>query len=165
MLSAHPKLEAKMSIIDFVKEAGKKLGMGDQPPSAPDMKKELDSHKIGTENINVDVHGDKAVLTGAAASPDILEKAVVAIGNVVGISKVETDVNVPAPVSGTAASTTYTVKKGDTLSEIAERIYGKGHSDQYKAILEANRPMLKSADKIYPGQVLRIPAAGMKLAS
>jgi LysM repeat protein len=151
-----PKMEAKMSIIDFVKEAGKKLGMGGQP-SAQDMKKELDTHKMGTEEIKVDVHGDKAVLTGAAASPDILERAVVAMGNVIGISKVETDVKVPTPVSGTAASTTYTVKKGDTLSEIAEHIYGKGHSDHYKAILEANRPMLKSANKIYPGQVLRIP--------
>jgi nucleoid-associated protein YgaU len=158
-------MEAKMSVIDFVKEAGKKLGMGEQQPSPQDMKKELDTHKLGTEQINVDVHGDKAVLTGAAASPDILERAIVAMGNVVGISKVETDVKVPTSVSGTAVSSTYTVQKGDTLSEIAERIYGKGRSDQFKAILEANKPMLKSADKIYPGQVLRIPATGMKLAS
>jgi nucleoid-associated protein YgaU len=154
-----------MSLIEFVKDAGKKIGMGDQQPSSQDLKTELDAHKIGTEHINVDVQGEKAVLSGAAPSTDILERAVVAIGNVVGISKVESNVKVPTPVGGTTPSTTYTVRSGDTLSGIAERIYGKGHSMQFKAILEANKPMLASADKIYPGQVLRIPVSGLKLAS
>jgi nucleoid-associated protein YgaU len=154
-----------MSLIEFVKDAGKKIGMGDQQPNSQDLKTELDAHKIGTEQINVDVHGDKAVLSGAAPSNDVLERAVVAIGNVVGISKVESNVKVPTPVGGATPSTTYTVKKGDTLSEIAERVYGKGNSMQHKAILEANRPMLASADKIYPGQVLRIPVTGLKMAS
>jgi nucleoid-associated protein YgaU len=30
---------------------------------------------------------------------------------------------------------------------------------KYPAIFEANKPMLKDPDKIYPGQVLRIPQA------
>jgi nucleoid-associated protein YgaU len=139
-----------MSLIEFVKEAGKKIGMGDQQPNSQDLKTELDGHKIGTEHINVDVQGDRAVLSGAAPSSDVLERAVVAIGNVVGISKVEANVKVPTPVGGATPSTTYTVRQGDTLSEIAERIYGKGKSTQYKAILDANKPMLASADKIYP---------------
>ena len=50
----------------------------------------------------------------------------------------------------------YTVKSGDTLWAIAER-YGKGHGGKYDAIFQANRPMLTHPDKIYPGQVLRIP--------
>ena len=49
----------------------------------------------------------------------------------------------------------YTVKKGDTLSAIAKAHYGK--ASKYMAIFEANRPMLKDPDKIYPGQALRIP--------
>jgi len=54
-----------------------------------------------------------------------------------------------------AASKFYTVERGDTLSKIAKEFYGDG--SKYPAIFEANKPMLKSADLIYPGQVLRIP--------
>ena len=51
----------------------------------------------------------------------------------------------------------YTVKSGDSLSKIAKVFYG--NAMKYPVIFEANKPMLKSPDKIYPGQVLRIPAA------
>jgi nucleoid-associated protein YgaU len=157
-----------MGIFDFVKEAGKKIGLGDDAPAATDLKAELDSHKIGADDIKIDVAGDKAVLSGVAASREIVEKAVIAIGNTIGISKVETDVKVPTPI-GTAAvnkpSTMYTVKKGDTLWHIAEVVYGKGHGKANKAIFDANQPMLKSPDKIYPGQVLRIPAMEHKAAA
>ena len=54
-----------------------------------------------------------------------------------------------------AASKFYTVESGDTLSKIAQEQYGDG--SKYPIIFEANTPMLKSADLIYPGQVLRIP--------
>jgi nucleoid-associated protein YgaU len=49
----------------------------------------------------------------------------------------------------------YTVAKGDTLSKIAKAEYGDANA--YPAIFEANRPMLSHPDRIYPGQVLRIP--------
>lgn len=50
---------------------------------------------------------------------------------------------------------TYTVAKGDTLSHIAREAYGNaGH---WQAIYEANRDQLDDPDRIYPGQVLRIP--------
>jgi len=48
-----------------------------------------------------------------------------------------------------------TVKKGDTLSAISVVVYG--NANQYNKIFEANKPMLSHPDKIYPGQVLRIP--------
>ena len=49
----------------------------------------------------------------------------------------------------------YTVQSGDSLSKIAKQVYGDPM--QYPKIFEANKPMLKHEDKIYPGQVLYIP--------
>jgi nucleoid-associated protein YgaU len=49
----------------------------------------------------------------------------------------------------------HTVVKGDTLSKIAKAQYGDAMKDP--VIFEANRPMIEDPDKIYPGQVLRIP--------
>jgi nucleoid-associated protein YgaU len=49
----------------------------------------------------------------------------------------------------------YTVVSGDSLSKISKAQYGD--ANKYMAIFEANRPMLQHPDKIYPGQVLRIP--------
>jgi LysM repeat protein len=50
---------------------------------------------------------------------------------------------------------TYTVQKGDTLSEIAQKFYGK--ASDYKRIFEANRDQLSDPDKIRVGQVLKVP--------
>jgi len=49
----------------------------------------------------------------------------------------------------------YTVKSGDSLSKIAKAHYGDAM--KYPVIFEANKPQLTDPDKIYPGQVLRIP--------
>ena len=59
------------------------------------------------------------------------------------------DVVAPAAIS-------YTVQPGDTLSKIAKAHLGDANA--YMKIFEANKPMLGHPDKIYPGQVLRIPA-------
>jgi len=55
--------------------------------------------------------------------------------------------------SGTIES--YTVKAGDTLSVIAEKVYGD--AAKYEVIFEANKDILKSADDIKVGQELKIP--------
>jgi nucleoid-associated protein YgaU len=164
-----------MGFFDFVKSAGKKLGFGDDDEdNAKALKKELDSYKLGTDAVQVEVKGDTAIIKGAVEDQSIFEKAVVAIGNTLGISKVEaSELKVVPPESGLkldagadmnaiiAAATPakspkfHTVEKGDTLWAIAEKAYGNG--SKYNAIFEANRPMLTHPDKIYPGQVLRIP--------
>jgi nucleoid-associated protein YgaU len=97
------------------------------------------------------------------------------VGNTLGISKVEaSELKVVLPESGlkladidmtalVAASTPanepkfHTVQKGDNLWKVAEAAYGKGKGGKYTVIFEANKPMLSDPDKIYPGQVLRIP--------
>ena len=142
-----------MGLFDFIKEAGKALGIGgeDEPPSAEELKKELDSHNLGTDNVTVEVEGDKVIMKGQVDDQSVFEKAVVAVGNTLGISQVETEVEVPDAKDPVF----HTVKKGDTLWAIAKEQYGNG--SKYNAIFEANKPMLSHPDKIYPGQVLRIP--------
>ena len=144
-----------MGIFDFIKSAGKALGIGsdDEAPSADALKKELDSHKLGTENVKVEIDGDKAIVTGDVADQSILEKAIIAVGNTLGVSKVESKLTAPSQKDPVF----YTVKKGDNLWKISEAHYGKGKGAKYNVIFEANKPMLSHPDKIYPGQVLRIP--------
>jgi len=60
-------------------------------------------------------------------------------------------------VTPTASRQSYTVKKGDTLSHIAQRFYGK--AGQWSRIYEANRDQLDDPDLILPGQTLKIPPA------
>ena len=77
-----------MGIFDFVKGVGKKLGIGDDDaPTAEALKKELDANKLGTDAVKVEVQGDKAVLKGAVADQSAFEKAVIAVGNTLGVSK------------------------------------------------------------------------------
>ncbi|MEM8540003.1 MAG: peptidoglycan-binding protein LysM [Pseudomonadota bacterium] len=164
-----------MGIFDFVKSAGKKLGFGDDDAeNAAELKQELDSHDLGTEAVQIEMKGDTAIIRGAVEDQSIFEKAVVAIGNTLGVSKVEaSELKVVVPTSGMSLDKNtdinaviasaapaneprfHTVVSGDNLSKIAKAMYGS--SSKYPAIFEANRPMLTHPDKIYPGQVLRIP--------
>ncbi len=54
-----------------------------------------------------------------------------------------------------ALPSTYTVLRGDSLSKIAKRLYGKASA--WPKLFEANRDQIEDADLIHPGQVLRVP--------
>lgn len=144
-----------MGLFNFVKEAGEKLW--DAVSGGDDQSKKLQEHinKLGlpdSDKVNVDVKGDTVTLSGDAISQELKEKILVAAGNVAGITKVEDKVNV---AQSAPEAELYTVKKGDTLSAISKQVYG--NANEYNKIFEANKPMLTHPDKIYPGQVLRIP--------
>jgi nucleoid-associated protein YgaU len=144
-----------MGIIEFVKAAGAMLGIGgDKAPDADALKQEVSKHGLAAEGLDVRVEGDTVKVAGKAATQEMKEKIVLALGNVAGVAKVEENIDT---VAGGSSATYYTVKKGDTLSAIAKAQYGS--ANKYMAIFEANRPMLGHPDKIYPGQVLRIPPA------
>ena len=49
----------------------------------------------------------------------------------------------------------YVVKKGDSLSKIAEEVYGD--ANRWKEIFRANKDQIEDARLIRPGQELRIP--------
>ena len=61
----------------------------------------------------------------------------------------------PATPADNPFTQTYVVKRGDTLSRIAEEFYGD--ASLYPKIFEANRDILSDPDRIKPGQKLRIP--------
>ncbi|RYC67965.1 MULTISPECIES: peptidoglycan-binding protein LysM [Spirosoma] len=102
--------------------------------------------------LTVKTKGDTVILSGSVKSQEDAEKIALAVGNVEGVSAVDNQLDVAEP---TPAGTFYTVKSGDSLSKIAKEVYGD--ATKYGIIFEANKPMLKDPDLIYPDQVLRIP--------
>ena len=109
---------------------------------------------FATDSINIgfDASQSRAIVTGTVPSQEEREKLVLLIGNNAGVAQVDDQLTVEKPEP---EATFYTVVKGDTLSKIAKAQYGDPM--KYPVIFEANRPMLKDPDLIYPGQVLRIP--------
>jgi len=145
-----------MGLFDFAKKVGAKIFGASEAQAAPadELKKEAAKHGLDTSNVNVEVQGDKVVLTGNAMSMEEAEKIILAMGNTMGVAQIDNRLAVNDAV---AASKMVTVQKGDTLWKIAEASYGKGKGGEFERIFEANKPMLSHPDKIYPGQVLRIP--------
>ena len=160
-----------MGLIDFVKEAGAKIGIG---KSKAEMAKEAEVQEyvqeqtkanalwhqvrnLGLEIEDLKIQFDDGVATvnGTTETQAEREKVVLAIGNVHGVGQVDDRIAVVAPEP---EATFYTVVSGDTLSKIALAQYGDAM--KYPVIFEANKPMLENPDLIYPGQVLRIPPLG-----
>jgi len=158
-----------MGLFDFVKDAGAKVFGKDEPAAAPQVR-DVDPAKLAlmkrnkalqnlvaelglqVENLKIEVTGDTAVVHGLVDDQAEREKVVLAVGNVIGIARV--DDRLEAKKKAPEAQM-HTVVSGDTLSKIAKKYYG--NAGKYPVIFEANKPMLKDPDKIYPGQVLRIP--------
>lgn len=165
-----------MGLFDFVKDAGEKILGGGQSATAKmaaaeaaERKQEkavadfVNSLRLDVDGFRVQMNGDVAVLGGTVASQELREKVILAVGNIEGIARVDDRLKLAAVAAPDAApeaapaaeATFYTVKSGDTLSGIAKAHYG--NASKYMAIFEANKPTLTDPDKIYPGQVLRIP--------
>ncbi len=156
-------------IFDFVKKAGARLlenssigqiagAFADEPEKASnEVKKQVQKYNLEINDLNAQIEGEKVILSGKANSIEEAEKAILAAGNIEGISQVESrlDITTDAP-----QSQFHTVESGDTLSAIAKKFYGD--ANKYIRIFEANKPMLSDPDKIYPGQKLRIPSEDQK---
>lgn len=145
-----------MSLLSFVKEAGEKLIDLLTPGNAnasEQLKEHISKVGLGNPNVQATVDGDKVTVTGEVASHEEKEKILLAVGNIEGVGSVDDQITVTGPV--VAAARFVVVKKGDTLSAISLAVYG--NANQYNKIFEANKPMLKDVNKIYPGQTLRIP--------
>jgi len=153
-----------MGLVQFVLDAGRKLFGGADAAAAPAdpavhskrataLEGAVAQLGLPVDGLKIKVVGDTAHVRAKVPTQEVREKLVLAIGNTAGIGQVDDDgIEVTAPQD---ASVFYTVQKGDTLSKIAQQHYGS--AAKYMAIFEANRPMLEDPDRIYPGQVLRIP--------
>jgi len=161
-----------MSLISFIKDAGEKL-FGHKPeapaadPAALQAQADaanataataiagyITAQGLKVEDLDVAFDGATGTVSvaGEAVDQATREKVILCCGNVHGVSQVDDSMTTAEPAD---ESRWYTVVRGDTLSAISKSQYG--NANEYPKIFEANKPMLTSPDKIYPGQVLRIP--------
>jgi nucleoid-associated protein YgaU len=156
-----------MGLFNFGRDHGKApktpISLGQESTNAQELADNLRALGITIQAGRITVRGEEVTISGIADSIAEKEKAILVLGNTKGVSKVNDQIQVagaaPAAAQPAAApqpqSQFYEVRSGDTLSAIAKRFYGD--ANRYSAIFEANRPMLKDPDAIYPGQTLRIP--------
>ena len=160
---------------------------GGGAPSEAELRADLQKNGITIDNLDLNVKGDTVRIAGVADTNAEREKAILVLGNRKDVDQVEDEIRVLQPRRanlGTAQQTTmatggptvagglgaqaqqprvpdadetrfHRVQSGDTLSKISQQYYGE--ADKYTQIFEANRPLLKDPDHIYPGQMLRVP--------
>ena len=165
-----------MGLMDFVKEAGEKLfGHGQAQAAMIEAKADpnndakiqaansaagnaivdyIKSQNLSATALTVTFDGATSTVSVFGVAPDQATKEKIALccGNVAGVAKVN---NMMSVDQSAPEATYYTVVSGDTLSKISKPNYGD--ANKYMVIFEANKPMLSAPNKIYPGQVLRIP--------
>jgi nucleoid-associated protein YgaU len=165
-----------MGMFSFIKEAGEKLfGIGEAKATEEVAKKAPTPVNVDAANkaaanaianyvakmnlkadgltIGFDGASGTVIVQGMAETQEIKEKILLCCGNVAGVEHVQDQLGVITPAEEPVF---YTVVRGDTLSKVSKEFYG--NANLYNKIFEANKPMLSHPDKIYPGQMLRIPS-------
>jgi len=152
-----------MGLFSFIKNAGAKVfGIGKTTEEeaaeaatekAAKLVNAVDALGFEVTDLDIEVNGDTAMVYGEAADQATREKVVLVVGNTAGIASV--DDRMTTAIEEPQAQF-HAVVSGDTLGKIAKKYYG--NAMKYPVIFEANKPMLSHPDKIYVGQVLRIPA-------
>ena len=164
-----------MGLMSFFKEAGEKLfGKGEAkaaqeaaaskptPENVAALSKTagdailqyVRAQGLPSEGLNVRFDAATSTVTVDGVLPDqaTKEKVLLCCGNVAGVASVNDMLTV---AKKEPEAQWHTVVSGDTLGKIAKKFYGD--ANKYPVIFEANKPMLTHPDKIYPGQMLRIP--------
>ncbi|MEN9629634.1 MAG: peptidoglycan-binding protein LysM [Pseudomonadota bacterium] len=164
-----------MGIMSFIKEAGEKLfGKGEAKAAADAVQQaptedniaalskaagdaiatyiQAQGLQVDSLEVGFDAPSGTVTVAGVVADQATKEKVVLCCGNVANVAAVNDMLTVSSPEP---ESQWHTVVSGDNLSKIAKKFYGD--ANKYPVIFEANKPMLGHPDKIYPGQMLRIP--------
>jgi len=142
-----------MSLFDFVKDAGKQMGIVKEGPSNEKLREEIEALGLNVDDLGVEFNDGVVQVSGSTSTQEERERVILAMGNIEGVEQVDDYMDVES--TEPPIENFYTVQRGDTLSKIAKQYYG--NAMKYMVIFEANTPMLKDPDKIYPGQVLSIP--------
>lgn len=151
-----------MGLMSFLKGVGEKVFKKEEvaapvheaePLRASGLLAHVKALGLTYKTIQIKTSGDTVVLEGDVEKQADSEKIALAVGNVEGVAVVDNRMKVAEPAE---EAKYHTVEKGDSLSKIAKEYYGD--MMKYPQIFEANKPMLSDPEKIYPGQVLRIPA-------
>ena len=145
-----------MGFIDFVKSAGRKVGLfkeseaaeraeaKEAPPTAEEraarnaafaaqMVNHVVSLELAVEGLAIEFRGGIATVRGTAPSQADKEKIILAVGNTEGVGGVEDLMEVVSPEP---PAVYYTVASGDSLSKISKEHYGV--LQLYDGIFEAN---------------------------
>jgi nucleoid-associated protein YgaU len=164
-----------MGLMSFMKSAGEKLfGIGEAkaataavaaaptPENIAALSQAAGQAIVGYINaqglhvngldVAFDAPSATVTVSGVVDDQATKEKVLLCCGNVSGVEAVNDMLTVNSPEP---EAQWHTVVSGDTLSKIAKNFYGDAM--KYPVIFEANKPMLSHPDKIYPGQMLRIP--------
>ena len=152
-----------MGLFSFLKKAGSGILRNDAEANAAKaeaakakrvelLQSIVESTGLEVENLELELDDDTVTVYGQVDSQSDKEKVVLVLGNVEGIASVDDRISVVNPEP---EALFYEVKPGDSLSKIAKAHYGDAM--KYMMIFEANQPLLKDPNLIYPGQVLRIP--------
>jgi nucleoid-associated protein YgaU len=164
-----------MGLMSFIKEAGEKLFGGSEakaaqvavasaptPENVAALSKAAGDAIVGYINaqglpgssldVGFDAPSATVTVAGTVDNQATKEKVLLCCGNVAGVEAVNDMLTVSTPEP---EAQFHAVVSGDNLSKIAKKFYGD--ANKYPVIFEANKPMLSHPDKIYPGQVLRIP--------
>lgn len=153
--SAGAKILGKTAVKNTAEENAAEMAAAEKAAKIEALQSVVAKAELSVDNLTVDLEDDRVTVYGVTDSVAVKEKVVLALGNVHGIATVDdrisiTDVEEPEPEADF-----YTVESGDSLSKIAKKYYGDPM--KYNAIFEANQPLLSDPNKIYPGQMLRIP--------
>lgn len=143
-----------MGLFSFLKGAGEKTidTSAENNVNAVKLMNAVKANGLKVTDMDIELDGDTAKIWGVAADQATREKVLLTIGNTKGIASV--DDKMTTAVQEPEAQF-HTVASGESLSLIAKKYYG--NAMKYTKIFEANKPLLSNPDKIYPGQVLRIP--------
>ena len=154
-----------MGLFSFSKGSGPKVLKKDEEAKAAKISQEevnrlkinkmmadVNELNLPITDLSLLLNGDVVTVYGQAETQVAKELVVLTVGNNADIASVDDRMSVVTPEP---EAVFYEVKSGDSLSKIAKVHYGD--ANKYNAIFEANKPMLKDPNLIYPGQMLRIP--------
>jgi nucleoid-associated protein YgaU len=145
-----------MDLMDFAKDVGRRLFDTDAE-AADNIREHLEIKLSGIENLSVEFDDGVATICGECPNEATRNNAVLIAGNVEGVEKVvANDLTFPEPQPEEKEKfELYEIVSGDTLGAIAKRFYD--NASLYTRIHEANKELIPDANKIYPGQKIKIP--------